>query len=149
MAAAMKMELAKVNINMEIESLQKAEWLEKILAEKPDHDACSFNWGAATNDPSYMAGLWVSTNGGTGFNTSGYNNPEFDRRVNDARKTGDQATQAKLYGQAAQMVADDAPVVFLSSSATYWSKGPNIIDPENVFGTFDTRIRWKIGKRAK
>jgi peptide/nickel transport system substrate-binding protein len=149
MAAAVKMELAKVNINMEIESLQKGEWLEKILAEKPDHDACSFNWGAASNDPAYMAALWVSTNGGTGFNTSGYNNSEFDRRINDARKTGDQAVQAKLYGEAAQMVADDAPVVFFHSSASFWSKGPNIVDPENLFGSFDTRIRWKIGKRAR
>jgi peptide/nickel transport system substrate-binding protein len=146
MAAAVQMELAKVGITMNVEILQKAEWLEKVFMEVPDHDMIAFNWGAAANDPSYMAALWLSSNAGTGYNTSGYSNPEFDSRIDSARKTADTAEQGRLYAQAAQMVNDDAACVFLQEQTSFWSTRDYIVDPEGNIGLFHTNPWWMCSK---
>jgi peptide/nickel transport system substrate-binding protein len=146
MAAAVQMELEKVGIKMNISILQKAEWLDKIFMETPDHDMISFNWGAAANDPSYMAELWYSSNAGTGYNTSGYSNPEFDSLIDQARMTSDTAEQGRLYAQAAQMVNDDAACVFLQEQTYFWSTRDYIVDPEGNIGSFHTNGWWMCSK---
>lgn len=149
MAVALQMELEKVGITMNIELLQRADWLEKVFQEEKDHDAIQFNWGAASNDPSYMAALWLSANArGGGYNTSGYNNPDFDALIDQARKTGDIDEQIRLYSEAAQMVNDDAPVVFLNRLGSYHSTNDSLVDPEGNIGTFASCPWWQVSKKA-
>ncbi|WP_168771127.1 ABC transporter substrate-binding protein [Palleronia sediminis] len=46
-------------------------------------------------------------------NFPGWENEEVDRLLNEARVETDQAARAELYGQAQQIIADEAPLLFL------------------------------------
>ncbi len=150
MAVAIQMELAKIGIKVDVQLLARPDWLTKGLMETPDYDMIGRNWGAASNDTSYMAQLFTSQNAvAGGLNIPKYKNPEFDALVNEARTTGDVAKQAELYAKSAQILNDDAPIVFLEQHVSLWANQPNLIDPEGVIGWFGVNYWWKIGKAKK
>ncbi|MGD9892965.1 MAG: ABC transporter substrate-binding protein, partial [Dehalococcoidia bacterium] len=58
--------------------------------------------------------LWVDYHTGAANNNSRYASSGFDKLLNDARKEFDQAKQQTIYKDAAKMLIDDTPAVFIS-----------------------------------
>lgn len=54
----------------------------------------------------------------------GYDRPAFDTTVNEAASTPDPDRRAALYRQAARLLHDDAPWIYLYAAHTGWAVGP-------------------------
>lgn len=145
---AVQAELKKIGIEMEIEVVQPAEFSTTLLTYPPNFDMNPLNWGAAANDPSYMATIFMSVSAKGGYNVSGFSNPEFDGLIEQAKKTPDAAKQAEMYGKAAQIFNDEAPIIFLAAQRDYWALSPKLNDPEDSIGWMSTNPWWKVTKSA-
>ena len=66
------------------------------------------SWIGDYNDPNSFLNLWVT---GGGNNLTGWSNPEYDRLINEASMTGDQAARYAAFQQAEAILLDEAPVL--------------------------------------
>lgn len=66
--------------------------------------------------------LWIDYRTGAANNNARYSNPAFDKLLDDARTEFDQAKQQAIYKNAARMLIDDTPAVFISEGIGryYW-----------------------------
>ncbi len=117
MGAAIQADLAKVGLNVKIETYEWNTFLGKVnpgLEGKAD--MAEMAW--MTNDPDtlpYLAlrtGAWPDKKG---FNSGYYSNPEVDKLLESARSSTDQAERAKLYKKMQVIVQEDAPWVFVAN----------------------------------
>ena len=117
MGAAIQADLAKVGLDVKIESYEWNTFLGKVnpgLEGKAD--MAEMAW--MTNDPDtlpYLAlrtGAWPDKGG---FNSGYYSNPKVDKLLEEARRSTDQAERAKLYKQMQVIVHDDAPWAFIAN----------------------------------
>ena len=68
-------------------------------------------WGMGLPDPSELYNSMMKT--GAPSNYGGYSNEEVDRLGAEAQRTTDPAARGDLYGQAEQLLIDDAPYIFV------------------------------------
>jgi peptide/nickel transport system substrate-binding protein len=117
MGTAIQADLAKVGLNVKIETYEWNTFLGKVnpgLEGKAD--MAEMAW--MTNDPDtlpYLAlrtGAWPDKNG---FNSGYYSNPKVDKLLEAARRSTDQAERAKLYKKMQTIVHDDAPWAFIAN----------------------------------
>jgi len=117
MGAAIQADLAKVGLDVKIETYEWNTFLGKVnpgLEGKAD--MAEMAW--MTNDPDtlpYLAlrtGAWPKDGG---FNSGYYSNPAVDKLLEAARRSTDQAERAKLYRQMQVIVRDDAPWAFIAN----------------------------------
>ena len=149
MGVAIQMELDKIGVKVNVMPLPRPEWLNKGVMEVPDYDTVGRNWGAATNDTSYMAMLFTADNAiPGGLNISKWISEEFTSLVSEARRTGDLVKQGELYAQSARIMNEELPVIFLEQHATLWVQQPYLIDPDGNVGWNGVNYWWKIGKPA-
>jgi peptide/nickel transport system substrate-binding protein len=102
-------ELKPAGINMEI----KQETFATILSDTPAHNyqAALIGWSGRP-DPDGNTFNWFHTGGGN--NDMQYSNPQVDTLLEDARAQSDQTKRAQDYVQAEQLIAQDAPYIFLN-----------------------------------
>ncbi|MDX1346493.1 MAG: ABC transporter substrate-binding protein, partial [Sedimenticolaceae bacterium] len=111
MAAAIQADLAKVGLEVEIETYEWNTFLGKVnpgLEGKAD--MAEMAW--MTNDPDTLPYLALRTEASPdkgGFNSGYYSNPEVDRLLEEARRSTDKAERAALYREMQAIVRDDAP----------------------------------------
>jgi len=134
LAVQIMSELDKIGIKVDIIIKPWADFLNAMYMETPDYDAILGGWGAATNDTSYMLQLLEGSNGGTGSNHSGYNNPEFDALIAAAKAATDYDTAADLFAQAAQLANEDVPVVLLGHGVELGAISKKIINGTEWYG---------------
>jgi len=117
MGAAIQADLAKVGLEVKIETYEWNTFLGKVnpgLEGKAD--MAEMAW--MTNDPDtlpYLAlrtGAWPEDGG---FNSGYYSNPKVDKLLENARRSTDQAERAKLYREMQVIVQDDAPWAFIAN----------------------------------
>ena len=117
MGTAIQADLAKIGLNVKIETYEWNTFLGKVnpgLEGKAD--MAEMAW--MTNDPDTLpflalrSGAWPDKGG---FNSGYYANPEVDRLLEKARASTDQNQRAKLYRQMQTIVYDDAPWVFVAN----------------------------------
>ena len=130
MGAAIQADLAKVGLDVKIETYEWNTFLAEVnpgLEGKAD--MAEMAW--MTNDPDtlpYLAlrtGAWPDEGG---FNSGYYSNPEVDRLLEAARVSTDEAERAKLYKEMQVIVHDDAPWAFVAN----WKQ--NAATAESVSG---------------
>jgi len=95
---------------------QLMEWnafLDKVT-KNHQFDACVLGWAGLGPDPDQRS-LWHSSQIKDGLNFIGYNNPEVDKLLDQARTLPgcDQQTRKDLYYQFQQILADEQPYTFL------------------------------------
>jgi peptide/nickel transport system substrate-binding protein len=109
-------QLSKLNINVTITPM---EWANAVaLFEDPQQSPEMFPIYSGTDYPDPDNFLWQAfhtTSAGTWTGASHYSNPEVDKLLEEARTTTDWDKRADLYGQAQQLVVDDAAELFLFS----------------------------------
>jgi peptide/nickel transport system substrate-binding protein len=117
MAAAIQADLAKVGLDVEIETYEWNTFLGKVnpgLEGKAD--MAEMAW--MTNDPDTLPYLALRTDASPdkgGFNSGYYSNPEVDRLLEEARRSTDKAERARLYREMQAIVRDDAPWAFVAN----------------------------------
>ncbi|MCL2656335.1 MAG: ABC transporter substrate-binding protein [Betaproteobacteria bacterium] len=73
-----------------------------------DFTVARAGWVADYNEPSTMLDVFTT---GNGQNHGQYSNPAFDETVRKAKLTANESQRAKLYQDAEQILAQDAPMV--------------------------------------
>ncbi|RED45817.1 ABC transporter substrate-binding protein [Aestuariispira insulae] len=117
MGAAIQADLAKVGLNVKIETYEWNTFLGKVnpgLEGKAD--MAEMAW--MTNDPDTLPYLALRTDAWPdkgGFNSGYYSNPKVDELLEAARSSTDQAERAKLYKQMQEIVREDAPWAFIAN----------------------------------
>lgn len=103
-AEVVKSELAEIGVEVTIELLDRATWLQ--AAANLEHDLIiDALWiGPDPNE-------WRSQVGtGGAYNRTGYSNPDVDALFDQGVSSSDQATRAEAYFAVAEIIADELPV---------------------------------------
>ncbi|MEX6508962.1 ABC transporter substrate-binding protein [Jiella sp. M17.18] len=85
------------------------------VLRKKDFDLCMSPWSGRSDPDGNMYNYF--TKGGPN-NFAGYKSDKVDKLLKDARTTLDQGERAKMYKETQQIIADDAPMLFLTFPAT-------------------------------
>lgn len=122
-SAMMQQDLRAVGIEVEFESLEWTAFLAKAQLGLADDTAALYTgWSTGVDDPYWLermfAGYFVPPNG---VNRAWYNNPAVDETLARARIEADPEVSLTLYKEAAAMIAEDAPWIFLYQSG--WPRG--------------------------
>ncbi|WP_277679619.1 ABC transporter substrate-binding protein [Gracilibacillus dipsosauri] len=97
---------AEIGVEIEPDQLERAEWIEKLVALDWDMDLQTNS--VITGDADYTLGrLYVSE-----ANRNGYKNEELDEILIAAKKTTDQAERKELYAQANKIIWEEAVGIF-------------------------------------
>lgn len=105
-AEAMISDWAKVGITVEPQRLERAVWLDRLLAL--DWDSTMSTGSTITGDADFtLARLYLSS-----ANRMGYSNPELDELLLAARAELDQDRRAELYAEASEIIWNDAVGIF-------------------------------------
>jgi len=117
MGSAIQADLAKVGLNVKIETYEWNTFLGKVnpgLAGKAD--MAEMAW--MTNDPDTLPFLALRTQAWPdkgGFNSGYYSNPKVDELLMAARKSSDKNERARLYKEMQEIVYDGAPWAFIAN----------------------------------
>ena len=117
MAAAIQGDLARVGIDLAIESFEWNAYLARVNAGlDADADLAAMAW--MTNDPDtlpYLALRCDALPEQGGFNSGYYCNPEADALIEQARRATDRTERARAYQALARLVHADRPWIIVAS----------------------------------
>lgn len=115
-AQAAQANLKDVGINIKLNTVSYETLLD--MRDSGDYDLLIWNVLVAnTGDPeNYLRENWYSTSPN---NTSGYNNPEVDKLLDELAKEFDEDKRKELVIQIQQHIMDDAATVFFGYETTY------------------------------
>ena len=103
--------LSAIGIQVEIQALEWASFLDTIHAEEPDWDMFIGGW-RATIEPHIMYTIWAEESI-PDFNSVAYINPEMERLFKEGGATYDTATRNEKYSEVQRIIAEDSPYIFL------------------------------------
>lgn len=138
-AAVVQDELRKIGVRMSIEPYEWTVYIEKL--NQRDFEACMLGWtGTLDNDPFQ---IWHSSSfEKRGSNFIGYNNPQVDRLIVEARVEFDADKRNALYHRMHEILFDEQPYTFLftGSSLLAYKRSIHDVQPYRI-GT-DFREWW-------
>ncbi|HEY6102478.1 MAG TPA: ABC transporter substrate-binding protein [bacterium] len=109
--------LAKVGVTVKITQFEWGAYLDRFR-HQPWQGFAIAGWSGDNGDPDNFLGdlfEWDTVNNKARINNTGrHHNPAYDRLLQQARQTTDQAKRASLYVQANQILHDDAPWIFIN-----------------------------------
>jgi dipeptide transport system substrate-binding protein len=114
-AELIQADLAAVGVNAEIVSYEWAEYLDRSKAKDRD-GAVLLGWTGDNGDPDNFLHTLLGCAAVGGNNRAQWCNEEFDKLVNQAKTTTDQAERTKLYEQAQVVFKREAPWATLDHS---------------------------------
>jgi peptide/nickel transport system substrate-binding protein len=103
--------LKDIGIEVEVQALEWASFLEALHTEKPEWDMFVGGW-ASTIDPHIMYTIWAEENI-PDLNSVAYVNKDIEKLFKEAGATYDTEFRKQKYGEVQKIIADDAPYVFL------------------------------------
>lgn len=113
MAAAIQSDLAKVGIQVKIQTIEWGAYLDKVFVpvDKNDMDMHQMSWIGDNGDPDnflyiLLSGKQMPT---AGFNDAYYKNDEVDKLLSEARVTEDKKKRTEMYEKAQELIMADAP----------------------------------------
>ncbi|MGY1709206.1 ABC transporter substrate-binding protein [Geodermatophilus sp. SYSU D00758] len=101
-------QLEPIGINVNVETLDFATWLDRQA--QGDFDAFMLGWLGNIDPFDYYHAQHI-TDGSSNY--QGYSNPEVDRLLNEAATETDEETRRDLYHQAVQLIVDDVSYLYL------------------------------------
>ncbi len=116
-AEVMQAQLKKVGINVEFDKVERATWTD-MVGNKRQYDATLRMVTLNVNDVDYILTRRLTSDMiGNANNYAGYQNPEFDKLVAQARAETDDAKRKAIYKQCFDIIKEDVPVIPLYTSA--------------------------------
>jgi peptide/nickel transport system substrate-binding protein len=107
-AQVIESQLEPIGIDVEIEVLDFATWLDR--QGQGQFDAFLLSW-LGNIDPAAFYESQHITDGSNNY--QGYSNPEVDRLLGEASTTVDEDARKQLYDQAAKLIVDDVSYLYL------------------------------------
>jgi ABC-type transport system substrate-binding protein len=104
-----------IGVTLELDVREYGAFLETARKGTTDEIlAANSNWTSTSGDPYYLEqlGSW-KFDVPKGNNRSHYNNPEYDKLLDQARGEIDEQKRNQLYKQAERIIYDDAPWLFV------------------------------------
>jgi dipeptide transport system substrate-binding protein len=114
-AELIQSDFAAVGVKVEIVSYEWAEYLDRSKAKDRD-GAVILGWTGDNGDPDNFLHTLLGCAAVGGNNRAQWCNEEFDKLVNQAKTTTDQAERTKLYEQAQVVFKREAPWATLDHS---------------------------------
>ncbi len=141
LAPILKEDLAKVGIEMTIDRMEWAVFLERI--EKKNFDATALGWSTGYEDDPYQ--VWHSSQAKMerGSNFISFENSEADHFIESARTEFDPTLRNKLYDRFQEIIFDEQPYTFLFSTdslVVVSKRFKNVIVHKTGLNT----LEWKI-----
>ncbi|MCK9518142.1 MAG: peptide ABC transporter substrate-binding protein [Dehalococcoidia bacterium] len=109
-----------LGVEVELQVLDPAAYLRE--QRKGDFQMSSDGWSADYPDPENFLGKLFASN--SPLNYTGYENPEVDALLDEAREADDREQRYRLYAEAEQKFVDDAAIV-----PTFWSVTHLLVKP--------------------
>lgn len=103
--------LKEIGIEVEIQALEWASFLEAIKAQEPDWDMAISGRGS-TPEP-HTGSVWWSEDNIPDLNSVAYINKDVETLFKEGAATYDLAVRKEKYGEIQKILADDAPYIFL------------------------------------
>ncbi len=116
--------LKEIGIDVEVQSLEWASYLEALHAKEPDWDMFIGGW-SSTIEPHIMYTIWAEENI-PDLNAVAYVNKDAEALFKEAGATYDTEFRKKKYQEIQKIIADEAPYIFLWYSKS-WSGQNNRI----------------------
>ena len=101
-------ELKPVGINVNIRTLDFAQWLDQ--EGKGQFDSFMLGWLGNLDPDEYY---YAQQHTGASFNFQKFSNPQVDKLLDQARVETDKARRKQLYDQAAKIIVDQASYIYL------------------------------------
>jgi dipeptide transport system substrate-binding protein len=114
-AEVIQADLAAIGVTAEIVTYEWAEYLDRSKAKDRD-GAVILGWTGDNGDPDNFLHTLLGCDAVGGNNRAQWCNEEFDKLVNDAKRSTDQAERTKLYEEAQVVFKREAPWVTLDHS---------------------------------
>lgn len=124
MAVVVQDMLSEVGINVEVQALEWASFLEAIQSAEPDWDMFISGW-RATIEPHIMYTIWAEESIPT-LNSVAYVNKEVEQLFQEGGATYDTEVRTQKYQEAQRIIAEEAPYIFLFYNKS-WSGQNNRI----------------------
>ncbi len=103
--------MSQVGIQVEIQAMEWASFLEATDAAEPDWDMFLGAW-RATVEPHAMHSIWIEESIPE-LNAVGYVNKDVEQLFEEAGKTYDTEVRKQKYQEVQQIIAEESPYVFL------------------------------------
>lgn len=132
-------QLADIGVTVEISDVDFGTWLDR--QGNGDFDAFMLSWIGNIDPDDFYYAQHHST--GT-FNFQGYDNPDVDALLDEARVETDQDARKALYDEAATMIVDDASYTYLYNPENIQAWGPQVegfsVRGDNAIRFEETRL---------
>ncbi|MDO5755177.1 MAG: peptide ABC transporter substrate-binding protein, partial [Tissierellia bacterium] len=126
-------EMWRQNLGIEI-GLENVDFQVKLDREKAgDYEISRAGWIGDYADPMTMVELWQSD---SAFNDANYNNPEYDRLVDEVKASNDQELRFNNMAEAEKLLMEDMPVI-----PVYFYTQPYLVQ-ENVKGIYKALLEY-------
>lgn len=101
-------EMWRKNLGIDIE-LKNEEWkvFQKTKNDK-NYEIARGGWVADYNDPMTFLDMWLSNSGN---NECGYSNPEYDKKIMEAKTETDESKRMALLHEAEDILMNDMPII--------------------------------------
>jgi peptide/nickel transport system substrate-binding protein len=120
--------LSDIGIDVEVQALEWASFLDATNAEEPDWDMFIGAW-RATIEPHIMFTIWSEENI-PNLNSVAYINPKLEALFEEAGKTYDTEFRKEKYQEIQAILAEDLPYVFLYYQKTWSGQNKRIMGIE-------------------
>lgn len=144
--ALYKEDLKKAGIEMTIKYLDWTSYL-KVLNES-SFEAMAMRWSASSIDPDPKQ-IWHSSSSVEGgSNYISYRNPQVDQLIDEGRMEIDKSKRQQLMQKAYELIADDAPYLFLfSEKYDFYAVSERIQRPKDTFNYSLGLETWSFKKK--
>ncbi len=114
-AQVLVQQLEQVGITATLEPVEWETWLSRVYAGR-DFEGTVLGFDAATLSAGALLNRWTSDDENNMIN---YDNPDYDKLMEQAAVTTDDAKQTDLYKQAAKLLSDTAANVYIQDLADF------------------------------
>jgi dipeptide transport system substrate-binding protein len=118
MAEMIQADFAAVGVNVEIVTMEWAEYLAQSSAVDRD-GAVLLGWTGDNGDPDNFLGVLLGCDAVGGNNRAQWCNEDFEKLIQEARLTSDQAARTSLYEQAQDIFKAQAPWATIAHSKVF------------------------------
>jgi len=129
----------KQNLGVDV-TLNNAEW--KVYIEQVqslDYNIARMGWLGDFNDPINFLELYYAKDGGN--NDTGWENPEFQKLLDQSATEADSEKRFDLLKQAEELFMDEMPVIPIYFYTNNWVQADNLKDVA-VSGLGDVQFKW-------
>lgn len=139
-AQVIKSELSKIGINVKIELIEWAQWLDGVYGKR-DYEATVIGHSGKL-DPQDFLNRFSTTYAKNYFN---FSNPDYDALIKQGSTMADQSKRSEIYKQCQQMLVDQAASVFIQDPDIIFASSKRVsglkIYPVTFFNLCDLTVK--------